>query len=138
MKKQILFLLLCAIISFKGFTQTPSVTFTSTMPEKIEVGTTLKVNYKYTSDKETNIYCGINLQDDWTWVSFLGGEGKKFPAGTDVEGSFEIFIPKSTKPSADLKDKLNYKINIEMKSLPSYTWITGDYPGTPLNIVAPK
>jgi hypothetical protein len=47
-------------------------------------------------------------------------------------------IPKGTTLSAGLKDKLNYKIKIEMKSLPSYTWITGDYPGTPLNIVAPK
>lgn len=138
MKKQILFLLFCVTISFTGFAQSPSVTFTSVMPESIGVGTTLKVNYKYTSDKETNIYCGINLQDDWNWVSFLGGDGKKVPAGTDVQGSFEILIPKGTKISADLKDKLNYKINIEMKSLPSFTWLAGDYPATPLNFVAQK
>ena len=138
MKKQILFLLLCAIISFTGFAQTPSVSFTSAMPESIEAGKTIKVNYKYTSDKETNIYCGINLQDDWTWVSSVSGQGKRYPAGTNVEGSFEIFIPKATKPSADLKGKQNYKINIEMKSLPDYTWLAGDYPATPLNIVAPK
>lgn len=121
-----------------GFAQQPSVTFTSAMPETTEVGTTLKVNYKYSSDKDTNIYCGINLLDDWAWVSFLGGEGKNVAAGTDVEGSFDIFIPKGTTLSADLKDKLNYKIKIEMKSLPSYTWITGDYPSTPLNFIASK
>ena len=138
MKKQFLTFLLFSIISFTGRSQTaPSVVFTTAMPQSIEAGTVLKVNYKYTSSKEVNIYCGINLQDDWTWVSFLGGQGNKYPAGTDVEGTFDIVIPKGTKPSAELKDKLNYKINIELKSLPDYTWLAGDYPATPINIVAP-
>jgi hypothetical protein len=138
MKKQILIPFLFFFISFMGFSQDSHIKITSAIPENIETGTTLKVNYKYSADKETNIYCGINLLDDWTWVSFLGGDGKNVAAGTDVEGSFDILIPKGTTLSAGLKDKLNYKIKIEMKSLPSYTWITGDYPGTPLNIVAPK
>jgi hypothetical protein len=125
-------------ISFTGWTQNSYLKITSIIPEKIELGTTLKVNYKYSSDKDSNIYCGINLLDDWTWISFLSGEGKNVAAGTDVEGSFDIFIPKGTTLSADLKDKLNYKIKIEMKSLPSYTWITGDYPSTPLNFIATK
>ncbi|WP_191963399.1 GDSL-type esterase/lipase family protein [Flavobacterium luteum] len=116
----------------------PSVVFTSAMPVSTSIGTVLKVNYRYTANKETNIYCGISLLNDWTWVSFVGGEGKKLPAGTDVEGSFDITIPKGTKPSADLKDKLNYKINIEMKSLPDYTWLAGDYPATPLNLELPS
>jgi hypothetical protein len=68
--------------------------------------------------------------NDWTWVSFVGGEGKKFPAGTDLMGSFEIAIPIRTKPTADLKDKMNYKINIEMKSVLDNTWLTGDYPAS--------
>jgi hypothetical protein len=138
MKKQLLFSIVFFFISFFGFSQDSYVKITSVIPEKIEVGTTLKVNYKYSSDKDTNIYCGINLQDDWTWVSFVGGEGKNVTTGTDVEGSFDIFIPKGTIPSADLKDKLNYKIKIEMKLLPSYTWITGDYPPTPLNFTSSK
>lgn len=138
MKKQLFFLLLCITISFTGRSQDSYVKITSIIPEKIEVGTTLKVNYKYSADKETNIYCGINLLDDWTWVSFLGGDGKNVAAGTDVEGSFDIFIPKGTTLSADLKDKLNYKIKIEMKSLPNYTWITGDYPATSLNFTTSK
>lgn len=118
--------------------QKPTVVFTSAMPVSTPTGSILKVNYKYTSSKEINIYSGINLMNDWTWVSFVGGEGKKFPAGTDVEGSFDILIPKGTKPTADLKDKMNYKINIEMKSLPDYTWLAGDYPATPLNLVKIK
>lgn len=138
MKKQLFFLLFCMTISFTGWTQNSYLKITSIIPEKIELGTTLKVNYKYSSDKDSNIYCGINLLDDWTWISFLSGEGKNVAAGTDVEGSFDIFIPKGTTLSADLKDKLNYKIKIEMKSLPSYTWITGDYPSTPLNFIATK
>jgi lysophospholipase L1-like esterase len=117
-----------------GITEKPSVVFTSAIPENIEAGTVLKVNFKYTSAKEINIYSGISLFNDWTWVSLVGGEGKKFPAGKDIESSFEIAIPKGTKLTADLKDKMNYKINIEMKSLPDYTWLAGDYPASPLNI----
>jgi lysophospholipase L1-like esterase len=119
----------------KKTTQKFSIALTSVMPEIIGVGTVLQVKFKYTAAKETNIYTGINLLDDSTWVSFVGGEGKKFPAGTDVEGSFDILIPKGTKPSADLKDKMTYKINIEMKSLPDYAYISGDYLATPLNLV---
>lgn len=118
--------------------QKPKVVFTSAMPVSTPIGSVLKVNFKYTACKETSVYCGINLMNDWTWVSFVGGEGKKFPAGTDVEGSFEILIPKGTKTTTDLKDKMNYKINIEMKSIPDYTWLAGDYPATSLNLVAPS
>lgn len=113
----------------------PSLVFTSTIPEVIETGTVLKVNFKYTSAKEINIYSGINLFNDWTWVSSVGGQGRKFTAGKDVESSFEIAIPKRTKPTADLKDKMNYKINIEMKSVTDNTWLTGDYTTPPLNII---
>ena len=116
-------------------TEKPSVVFTSALPESIEVGTVLKINFKYTSAKEVTIYSGINLQNDWTWVSSVGGEGKKFPAGKDLEGSFDIAIPKGTKPTVNLKDKMNYKINIEMKSLSDFAWLAGEYPPTPLNIV---
>ena len=116
----------------------PTIVFTSVIPKSIGIGTVLKVDFKYTSDKEINLYSGINLMNDWTWVSFVGGEGKKFPAGTDVEGSLEIPIPKGTKPTTDLNDKLNYKINIEIKSVPDYIWLAGDYPATPLNLVAPS
>jgi hypothetical protein len=138
MKKTITLLLLFAFTTLSGWAQKPSISFTSAIPVTNEVGTTLKVNYKYTTSTDTNIYCGINLLDDWTWISVLVGEAKKVSAGTDVEGSFDLYIPKGTKPSANLKDKLNYKINIEMKSLPDYSWIAGDYPATPLNILANK
>jgi hypothetical protein len=121
-----------------GFSQDSYVKITSTIPENIEVGTALKVNYKYSSKKETYIYCGIDLLDDWTWVSFLGGDGLNVAAGTNVEGSFDIFIPKEVTLSANLKDKLNYKIKIEMKSLPDYIWIIGDYPPAPLQFSSSK
>ncbi len=138
MKNQLLFSILFFVISLFGFSQESYIKITSIIPENIELGTTLKVNYKYSSDKDTNIYCAINLLDDWTWISFLGGEGKNVVAGTEVEGSLDIFIPKGTTISANLKEKLNYKMKIEMKSLPNYTWITGDYPSTPLNFIASK
>lgn len=138
MQKQFVFSILLFSIFFLGFSQDSYVKITSTIPENIEVGTAIKVNYKYSSNKETFIFCGINLLDDWTWVSFVGGDGKNVAAGTDVEGSFDIFIPKGMTPSANLKDKLNYKIKIEMKSLPDYIWITGDYPPTPLHFSSSK
>lgn len=132
MKKQLLFLLLCATISFNGMAQ--SVTITSVISNPIEVGTTLKVDYKYTVASDSYIFCGINLLDDWTYISYVGGEGlNPAVAGTDVTGSFNITIPNGTTPTANLTGLKNYKIAIELKSLPSYTWLTGDYPATQLN-----
>ena len=135
MKKQLLFLLLCAAISFNGMAQ--SVTITSVISNPIAVGTVLKVDYKYTVAADSYIYCGINLQNDWTFVSFVAGQGLDLAvAGTDVTGSFNITIPSGTIPTANLTAPQNYKIAIELKSLPSYTWIAGDYPATQLNFTA--
>lgn len=135
MKKQLLFLLLCASISFNGMAQ--SVTITSVISNPIAVGTVLKVDYKYTVAADSYIFCGINLLNDWTYVSFVAGQGLDLAvAGTDVTGSFNITIPSGTTPTADLVAPQNYKISIEMKSLPSYTWIAGDYPATQLNFTA--
>ena len=132
MKKQLLFLLLCASISFNGVAQ--SVTITSVISNPIAVGTVLKVDYKYTVAADSYIYCGINLQNDWAYVSFVAGQGLDLAvAGTDVTGSFNITIPSGTSPTANLTGLQNYKISIELKSLPSYTWIAGDNPATQLN-----
>ena len=135
MKKQLLFLLLCASISLNGWAQ--SVTITSVISSPIAVGTVLKVDYKYTVAADSFIFCGINLQNDWTYVSFVVGQGLELAvAGTDVTGSFNITIPNGTVPTASLTGLQNYKINIELKSLPTFTWIAGDYPATQLNFTS--
>ncbi|WP_310560336.1 T9SS type A sorting domain-containing protein [Flavobacterium sp.] len=135
MKKQLLFLLLCASISFNVIAQ--SVTITSVISNPVAVGTVLKVDYKYTVAADSYIFCGINLQNDWTYISYVAGQGLDLAvAGTDVTGSFNITIPSGTTPTANLTGLQNYKIAIELKSLPSYTWIAGDYPATQLNFTA--
>lgn len=135
MKKQLLFLLLCASISFNGIAQ--SVTITSVISNPVEIGTVLKVDYKYTVAADSYIFCGINLLNDWTYISYVAGQGLDLAvAGTDVTGSFNITIPSGTTPTANLTGLQNYKIAIELKSLPSYTWIAGDYPATQLNFTA--
>lgn len=135
MKKQLLFLLLCASISFNAMAQ--SVIITSVLTTPVAVGTVLKVDYKYTVAADSYIFCGINLLNDWTYVSFVAGQGLDLAvAGTDVTGSFNITIPSSTTPTANLTGLQNYKISIELKSLPTYTWIAGDYPATQLNFTA--
>ena len=136
MKKQLLFLLLCATISFTELAQ--SVTITSVISNPIEVGSILKVDYKYTVAADSYIFCGINLQNDWTYVSYVAGQGLDLAvAGTDRVGSFNITIPSGASTTASLTGLQNYKINIELKSLPTYTWIAGDYPPTQLNFTAP-
>lgn len=135
MKKQLLFLLLCASISFSGMAQ--SVTITSVISNPVAVGTVLKVDYKYTVAADSYIFCGINLQNDWTYISYVAGQGLDLAvAGTDVTGSFNITIPNGTTPTANLTGLQNYKIAIELKSLPTYTWIAGDYPATQLNFTS--
>jgi len=135
MKKQLLFLLLCATISFNGWTQ--SVTITSVISNPIAVGTILIVDYKYTVAADSYIFCSINLQNDWTYVSYIAGQGLDLAvAGTDVTGSFNITIPSGTIPTANLTGLQNYKIAIELKSLPTYTWIAGYSPATQLNFTS--
>ena len=135
MKKQLFFLSLCASISFNAWAQ--SVTITSVISDPIAVGSVLKVDYKYTVAANSYIYCGIELQDGWTYVSSVAGQGlDPAVAGTDVTGSFNITIPSGTIPKANLTGTQNYKINIVLKSLPTYTFLAGNYPSTELNITA--
>ena len=134
MKKQLLLLLLFAIFSFNGWTQ--SISFTS-FPTTSEIGTILTVNYKYTVATPGQIACNVNLNNDWTYVSFVGGDYlNSAAAGTDVAGTFNILIPTSTTPTANLTGLQNYKINIELKNT-SGGWLAGDYPATQLNFTAP-
>lgn len=137
MKKNFLIAALFFLIFIAGYSQDTYVKITSDIPENIPVGKPLKVDYVYSSDKETNISCGINLLDKWEWVSFVGGKGMNVAAGKDVKGSFEIFIPKGTKLTANLKGDLNYKMKIEMMSVTDKKWICGDYPKEALNFKAP-
>lgn len=137
MKKNFLTTALFFLIFIAGYSQDTYVKITSVIPENIPVGKTLKVDYVYSSDKEINLSCGINLLDKWEWVSYMGGKGMNVAAGKDVKGSFDIFIPKGTKLTANLKGDLNYKIKIEMRSVPGNEWIKGDYPNQALNITAP-
>ena len=132
MTKQFLFLLLCALVSFNGKAQS-SISFT-TLPTTVNIGSVLTVNYKYTSTTNVNIACGINLRNGWEWISYVGGDYRVVPSGTDVEGTFSFIIPTATTPSADLTGNLNYKIIFEMKNPTTNAWITGVYPATPIEI----
>jgi hypothetical protein len=130
MKKQFLFLLLCALVSLNSKAQS-SISFT-TVPTTVNIGTFLTVNYKYTSTTNVNIACGINLRDGWEWISYVGGHYRIAPPGTDVEGTFSFLIPAGTTSSDDLTGNLNYKIIIELKDPLTNAWITGVYPATPI------
>jgi hypothetical protein len=135
MKKHLFFLLLFASISFNGMAQ--SITITSITSNPVAIGTVLKIDYKYTVAVDSYIFCGINLQNDWTYISFVAGQGLDLAiAGSDVTGSFDITIPSGTAPTANLTGLQNYKVSIEMKSLPNYAWLAGDYPATQLNFTS--
>jgi hypothetical protein len=138
MKKQLLFLLLCGIISKNS--QAQSISFTSALPSSIAVGTNLTVDYKYTIASPGYIYCGLELlganNNEWSWISTVGGaQLDPAPAGTDRTGTFTIFIPANTAVTSSLTGAQNYKIKIELKNA-AYQWITGDYPATKLNLTS--
>ena len=136
MKKQLLFLLLCATISFNGWAQ--SITFTSATLTTAVIGSTITVNYKYTNPTAGNIYCAINLQEsNWDFVSeVVGAALSPAPAGTDVVGSFNFTIPSGTTPTANLTGGRNYKIYINLNNA-GWTYLTGDFPPTEINLTAP-
>ncbi len=132
MKKQLLFLIL--ILSFSVTICAQSISFTSTELSTAEIGSTVKVDYKYTIAADGYIYCAIELLDDWTWsANVVNEELTSAVAGTDVTGSFNLTIPTGITPTADLAGNLNYKIKIELKQNPS-DWLAGAYPATQINM----
>jgi hypothetical protein len=137
MKTKLLLFLLGASVSLNGWSQ--SVTITSDLTTATQVGNVLTVDYTYTDNTSTEnyIFCGINLLDDWDYVSYVGGEGiNPLPKGTNVTGTFNITIPSNTTPTADLIGNLNYKINIAIREVSGDVYITGDFPATQLNFTA--
>ncbi|PQJ79107.1 T9SS type A sorting domain-containing protein [Polaribacter porphyrae] len=134
MKTKLLFIAFC----ISTFINAQSIEFTSAELTTAEVGSTIKVDYKYTIAADGYIYCAINLLDDWTWTAeVVGVELANAVAGTDVTGSFDLTIPDGTSPSTDLTGNLNYKINIELKQTPDQsTWLAGQYPATQINMTA--
>jgi hypothetical protein len=132
MKTKLLFIALC----ISTFLSAQSIEFTSAELTTAEIGSTIKIDYKYTIVADGYIYCAINLLDDWTWTAeIIGIELANAVAGTDVTGSFNFTIPEGTAASVDLTGNLNYKINIELKQTPEQsTWLAGQYPATQINL----
>ncbi len=128
-------MLLCVLVSINVKAQT-SISFT-TMPTTAKVGTTLTVNYRYTSSTSVFVSTAINLQSlgpIWTFVSNVSNQWAKLPAGTNVVGSFSLFISKSILPSNNLPNNLVYRIHLEMKDATNYNWLGGSYPSDPFLI----
>lgn len=110
-----------------------SISFTSTLTEA-EIGSTVTINYEYTIPSDGNIYCAINLYDDWTWQSMVvDGVLSPATAGTNVSGSFQFTIPEGTTPTSNLSGNLNYKLVIELSDA-NWNWLAGDYPAAEINL----
>lgn len=135
MKKTLLTFLFSTILVI-NFSIAQSIEFTSAELTTATLGSTVKVDYKYTIAADGYIYCAIELLDDWTWnADITSAELNPAVAGTDVTGSFNLVIPDDIALTADLTGNLNYKLKIELKQDPN-TWLTGQYPATQINITA--
>jgi len=133
MKKTFLTFLFGTIIVINQV-KAQSIEFTSAELTTAEIGSTVKIDYKYTIAADGYIYCAIELLDDWTWnADVASAELNPAVAGTDVTGSFDLVIPDDITPTADLTGNLNYKLKIELKQDPS-TWLAGQYPATQINM----
>lgn len=134
MKKQLLSFIVTIFLA--NFVTAQSISFTSATLTTAQVGSTVTVNYQYNSSANAgNIYCAINLLNDWTWVAEVAGaQLNPAPAGTNVTGSFQLAIPTGTTPTANLTGTLNYKINIELKN--GNVWLAGAYPPEQINLTA--
>ena len=118
-------------------TAAPAITFTS-IPTSTPAGTDLTVNYQYTVPADGYIYCGLELHDSNGYVSGVASaQLNPAPSGTNATGSLNLAIPSGTTPTANLTGTFFYKIKIELKSLPGYDYLAGDFPSTPVNISAP-
>ncbi|UAM98729.1 T9SS type A sorting domain-containing protein [Polaribacter litorisediminis] len=131
MKTKLLFIALF----ISTFLSAQSIEFTSAELTTAEIGSTITINYKYTIANDGNIYCAINLYNDWTWAAnVVDGSLSPAPAGTDMTGSFSFSIPEGTTPAADLTSPFNYKMAIELSDS-AWTWLAGAYPAAEINIV---
>jgi hypothetical protein len=132
MKTKLLFIALF----ISSFLSAQTIELTSTELTAAEIGTTVKIDYKYTIANDGNIYCAINLYNDWTWAAnVVDGSLSPAPAGTDMTGSFSFTIPEGTTLTADLASPNNYKLVIELSD-GAWTWLAGAYPTTEINMVA--
>lgn len=132
MKTKLLFITLFISTLFNA----QSIEFTSAELTTAEIGSTVTINYKYTISSDGNIYCAINLYNDWTWAEkVVDGSLSPAPAGIDMTGTFSFTIPEGTTPTVDLTNPYNYKIVIELSDS-SWTWLAGAYPATQINLTA--
>lgn len=125
MKTKLLFLLLCATISFNGFAQ--AIVFT-TVPVSTAVGTDLVVSYKYTAIEGGLIKFSVSKNGGVNPWDFISQEAYKQTAavvGNDVTGTFTVPIPASTTPTASLTGNQNYRFKVELWN--SAGWVKGDY-----------
>jgi hypothetical protein len=131
MKKTLLTLMIA--FSTIANAQDPSINFTSTLTEA-EIGSTITINYEYTIPSDGNIYCAINLYNEYTWESMVA-DGVLSPAtaGTNVSGSFQFTIPEGATQTSELSDPFNYKLVIELSDS-NWNWLAGDYPATEINL----
>lgn len=135
MKKQLLAFFITICLS--NFVTAQSISFTSSPLTTAEIGSTITVNYQYTTPANGNIYCAINLYNDFTWSSMVvEGVLSPAPAGTNMTGSFNFTIPNGTTPTANLTGNFNYKIVIELSNA-SWAWQAGSYPTNQINLTAP-
>jgi hypothetical protein len=132
MKTKLLFIALF----ISSFLSAQSIEFTSAELTTAEIGSTIKVDYKYTIAADGYIYCAIELLNDWTWsANVASAELATATAGTNVTGSFNLTIPSGTTKTADLTGNLNYKIKIELKQNKT-DYLTGKFPATQINLTA--
>ena len=120
---------------------TAAISFTSNLTAA-EVGSTVTVNYKYSSPNADNyIYCAINRYGDATFniweATLVSGQVASATGGTDVTGSFLFTIPAIATLSANLTSPKNYKLVIEMKEKVNWTVLAEKKVETEINIAAP-
>jgi len=119
----------------------PSIKFTSTKLTEVEAGSTITLDYEYTSPVSDNyIYCAINRYGDATfniWEDALvNGEVVSAPGGTNKTGSFSFTIPANATLSSNLTSPKNYKLIIEIKEKVNWTRLAEEKVNTEINVVA--
>lgn len=133
MKRQLLTLLFTLFLA--NHVNAQSINFTSELTTA-EIGTIIEVPYQYTIASAGIIYCAIELQDDFAYVSTVADVFlASVPAGTNVPGVFNLTIPASTIPTANLTGNLNYKIKVELRDSGN-NYLAGEFPNTQINFTA--
>jgi len=117
------------------FSYAQSLSITSSELTEVTVGTSVTIDFRYSTAAVGNVYASISLYNGAEWVQTIADTYQNTTVGTDIDRSFTINIPAETTLTSFLTDNQNYKLSMVLSDN-SGNWLVGAYPANEINMVS--